>query len=116
MKAHPTDRVSLGFALIFLAVAGWWLVAQVANLQLPALGWFVAGGLILLGVLGLLGALRSGRGSATAGHVPHGALDPRGAPSPAAAEPRFDVTNEPVTGPPAWPAGTEPPRADLDRD
>ena len=61
MKAHRTDGVSLTFALIFLAIAGWWLVAQLLDLALPAVGWFVAGGLILLGLLGLLGALRSGR-------------------------------------------------------
>ena len=48
MKPHRTDGVSLIFALIFLAVAGWWLIAQVVDLALPAVGWFVAGGLILL--------------------------------------------------------------------
>lgn len=111
MKVHPTDKVSLGFALIFLAVAGWWLVAQIVNLELPTLGWLVAGGLILVGVLGLIGALRSGRGSATAGHGADTALDP------AVAEPAgFDVTDEPVTAPPAWPAGDDAPRTRLDRD
>lgn len=61
MKAHRTDGVSLVFALIFLALAGWWLLAQRLDLALPAVGWFLAGALILVGVLGLLGALRSGR-------------------------------------------------------
>lgn len=61
MKAHRTDGVSLVFALIFLAVAGWWLLAQILDLALPAVGWFVAGALILVGVLGLFGALRSAR-------------------------------------------------------
>ncbi|GAB3798666.1 hypothetical protein [Micromonospora zhanjiangensis] len=61
MKAHRTDGVSLTFALLFLAVLGWWLAARLFDLSSPALGWFVAGGLILLGLLGLLGALRSGR-------------------------------------------------------
>lgn len=60
MKAHRTDQVSLIFAILFLAIAGWWLVAQFLDLVVPALGWFVAGGLILLGMLGLVGALRSG--------------------------------------------------------
>lgn len=61
MKAHRTDGVSLVFALIFLALAGWWLLAQILDLALPAVGWFLAGALILIGVLGLFGALRSGR-------------------------------------------------------
>ena len=47
--------------MIFLLVAMWWAVAQVVNLRLPALGWLVAGALILFGVVGLLGAIRSGR-------------------------------------------------------
>jgi hypothetical protein len=64
MKPHRTDGVSLTFALIFLAVAAWWLVAQTVDLALPAVGWFVAGGLILFGLLGLLGALRSARTAA----------------------------------------------------
>lgn len=62
MKAHRTDVVSLGFGLVFVALAGWWLLAQLLGLDLPPVGWFLAGGLILIGALGLLGALRSGRG------------------------------------------------------
>ena len=62
MKAHRTDGVSLSFAIIFLAIVGWWLLAQVVDLDLPAVGWFVAGALILLGVLGLL--RRAARGPA----------------------------------------------------
>lgn len=61
MKAHRTDGVSLGFGLVFLAIAGWWAAAQVIDIRLPALGWLAAGGLILFGVLGLLGAISSGR-------------------------------------------------------
>ena len=72
MKAHRTDGVSLVFALIFLAIAGWWLVAQLLDLALPAVGWFLAGALILLGVLGLLGALRSGRSTPRPGPAPSG--------------------------------------------
>ena len=60
MKAHRTDGVSLTFGLIFLAIVAWWLVAQILHLSLPAVGWFLAGALILVGVFGLLGALRSG--------------------------------------------------------
>ncbi len=71
MKAHRTDVVSLGFGLFFVALAAWWLLAQLLGLALPPVGWFLAGGLLLIGVLGLVGALRSGRGNRTAG--PQGA-------------------------------------------
>jgi hypothetical protein len=61
MKAHRTDGLSLTFGLVFLAIVAWWLVARTVDLSLPHLGWFVAGALIVLGVLGLVGALRTGR-------------------------------------------------------
>jgi hypothetical protein len=61
MKPHRMDGVSLSFGLIFLTVALWWAVSQVISLELPAVGWIVAGGLIFFGVVGLLGAIRSGR-------------------------------------------------------
>ncbi len=66
MKAHRTDVVSLGFGLFFVALAAWWLLAQLLGLALPPVGWFLAGGLLLIGVLGLVGALRSGRGNRAA--------------------------------------------------
>jgi hypothetical protein len=61
MKPHRTDGVSFSFGLIFLLVALWWAVSRVVDVQLPAVGWLIAGALILFGVLGLLGAIRSGR-------------------------------------------------------
>jgi hypothetical protein len=61
MRPHRTDGVSLSFGLIFLTVALWWAVAQVVTVRLPAVGWLIAGALILFGVVGLLGAIRSGR-------------------------------------------------------
>jgi hypothetical protein len=61
MKPHRTDGISLSFGLIFLLVVLWWAVSQVVTLHLPAVGWLVAGALILFGVVGLLGAIRSGR-------------------------------------------------------
>jgi len=66
MKPHRTDGVSLSFGLIFLAVALWWAVTQVVDVRLPNAGWLVAGGLILFGVVGLLGAIRSGQRSEAA--------------------------------------------------
>lgn len=61
MKAHPTDGLSLTLGVIFLAIVGWWALARTVDLTLPNLGWFVAAGLILLGSLGLVGALRRSR-------------------------------------------------------
>ncbi|SNS87785.1 hypothetical protein SAMN05421812_102176 [Asanoa hainanensis] len=61
MKAHKTDAISLVFAVIFLAIVGWWVFAQVVDVNVPAAGWWVAFGLILLGLLGLVGAVRSAR-------------------------------------------------------
>ncbi|RAO00560.1 hypothetical protein LAH08_03261 [Micromonospora noduli] len=61
MKAHRTDLVSFAFGLVFLALSAWWLLAQLLGLALPPVGWFLAGALILIGVFGLVGALRSGR-------------------------------------------------------
>jgi hypothetical protein len=61
MRPHRTDGISLSFGLIFLFVAVWWAIAQVVTVRLPAVGWLVAGGLILFGAVGLIGAIRSGR-------------------------------------------------------
>ncbi|ATO16475.1 hypothetical protein CO540_23695 [Micromonospora sp. WMMA2032] len=62
MKAHRTDVVSFAFGLVFLGLALWWLLARILGLAVPPVGWFLAGGLVLIGLLGLVGALRSGRG------------------------------------------------------
>ena len=61
MKPHRTDGISLSFGLIFLLVALWWAVSRVVDVHLPAVGWLVAGALIIFGVIGLLGAIRPGR-------------------------------------------------------
>ncbi|RIV38605.1 hypothetical protein [Micromonospora radicis] len=107
MKAHRTDLVSFAFGLLFLALSAWWLLAQVLGLVLPPVGWFLAGGLILVGALGLIGALRSSRhgntaaptgpsspepagpGSTATGSATAGSADPgeAGSADPASAEP-----------------------------
>jgi hypothetical protein len=69
MRPHRTDGVSLSFGVIFVLVALWWAVSRVADIHLPAAGWLVAGALILFGVLGLMGAIRSGRRADTADAV-----------------------------------------------
>ncbi|GAB3508490.1 hypothetical protein [Phytohabitans suffuscus] len=101
MKPHRTDSVSLTFALLFLAIGAWWFIAQLLSLSLPAVGWFVAGALIFLGALGLMGALRSGRGD-----PPPPPAEPAPAPEPALApvsglpaELHADIVRELLAGP-----------------
>jgi hypothetical protein len=61
MKKHRTDLVSLIFGLVFLVIAGEWLLAGRLNVDLPALGWLAAMALIVVGVVGLVGAVRGPR-------------------------------------------------------
>ncbi len=61
MRPHHTDRVSLLFGLIFLVVAGWWLLARIIDIALPIAGWLLAGGLIVFGLIALIGSLRPRR-------------------------------------------------------
>jgi hypothetical protein len=61
MNRHRTDTVSLAFGAVFLLIAGWWAIGSRLDVGLPTLGWALAVGLILVGALGLIGALRGGR-------------------------------------------------------
>jgi hypothetical protein len=61
MKAHRTDAFSLTFGLIFLGAVAIWLVNRVVHTELPGVGWFIAGTLIVAGAVGLLTSLRSDR-------------------------------------------------------
>lgn len=81
MKAHRTDIVSFAFGLIFVGLAAWWLLAQLLGLALPPVGWFLAGALIVIGVLGLVGALRSGRSAARKDAAPDGGEPASAAPA-----------------------------------
>ncbi|GAA1815992.1 hypothetical protein HC028_09995 [Planosporangium flavigriseum] len=65
MKSHRTDGLSLAFGLVFLAAVGWWFFGGTVDVALPQLGWLLAAVLIIFGVLGLVGALRSDAGRKT---------------------------------------------------
>jgi hypothetical protein len=58
MNRHRTDAISLVFGVIFLLVASWGLLGRTVHIGLGTLAWAVAVALIVLGGLGLLGALR----------------------------------------------------------
>lgn len=138
MRAHRTDGVSFTFGVLFLALSGWWLVGQLLDLALPPVGWFMAGALILLGSLGLLGAVRAARngsapnetartgatpdGSTPAAPTSGGGLPPT---SGAGAEPTSGAGPRPTSGAPGYPGSgtwsaedpvTAPPASGGDRD
>jgi hypothetical protein len=58
MNVHRTDKLSLVFGLIFVSFVVAWLFGSQLDVDLPTAGWFIAGGLILFGALGLMGSLR----------------------------------------------------------
>jgi hypothetical protein len=63
---HRTDVVSLLFGLLFVGVAGWWAASYYLDWMInwdlvPDAGWVVAGGLILLGLIGIAASLRRER-------------------------------------------------------
>ena len=74
MKQHRADGVSLVFGLIFLVIAAWWTIGSLVDIDLniPNVGWVVAFGLIAIGLVGVVGSLRSngngnGNGNASTG-------------------------------------------------
>ena len=69
MRRHETDAVSLVAGLLFLAVAVVHIAARSTNTEL-SLRWMVPAVLVLLGVVGLLGALRGPRRTAAEAAAP----------------------------------------------
>jgi hypothetical protein len=61
MKRHATDVVALTLGCAFLALVGVWALAKTVTIDLPSGGWFVAGFLVLIGLVGMGAALRSNR-------------------------------------------------------
>ena len=60
MKKHSTDGVSLVFGVIFLVIAAWWSLSRLVNVDvnIPNIGWFLALGLIVVGLFGVVASLR----------------------------------------------------------
>jgi hypothetical protein len=50
MKAHRTDVLSLVFGLLFLTVAAGFAAQDLLDIELPDIGWFFAGGGVLIGL------------------------------------------------------------------
>lgn len=108
MRTHRTDLVSLAFGLIFLGIAVWWLVAQLVGFVAPAVGWFVAGALLLVGLLGLAGAVRAARSPKTGRTAPDGQTTPDGeTPLDGSALPDVTVGQSLVDGRDAPPIGRD---------
>lgn len=61
MNRHATDVLSLVFGVTFLVVAAVWVVAKLFDISWLSVGWLFAGGTVVIGLLGLLSALRPGR-------------------------------------------------------
>ncbi|WBB77243.1 hypothetical protein O7602_02955 [Micromonospora sp. WMMD1128] len=129
MKAHRTDLVSFAFGLIFLGLALWWLLARILGLAVPPVGWFLAGGLVVIGLLGLVGALRSVRGPeqpappASPGQPDHVAAADQAAPPDQATRPGQPERSDQPAGPETTvaapyrdgsPTGAVPAPADAD--
>lgn len=61
MKKHDTDMFSLAFGAAFLLVAVTWGIAKMVRISSFSIGWVLACGLVLIGVLGVLSAFRLSR-------------------------------------------------------
>lgn len=61
MNGRRVDGPTLVFGIVFLAVAGWWLLSRFVHWHLANAGWIVAGVLIAAGIVGIARSLRSPR-------------------------------------------------------
>ncbi len=57
MKSHRTDSLSLFFGVAFLLISGGYLASSYLSFDVPEAGWFIAGALIFLGLVGAVTAL-----------------------------------------------------------
>jgi hypothetical protein len=58
MSRHATDVVALTAGCVFLAIVAVWALAKTVTIDLPSMGWFAAGLLVVLGAVGLVAAVR----------------------------------------------------------
>ncbi len=61
MNRHEVDLFSLVFGVALLVVVGAWLVAKTVAVTWITMGWVFAAGLVLIGLLGVVSALRPTR-------------------------------------------------------
>jgi type IV secretory pathway VirB2 component (pilin) len=61
MSSRRVDSPALIFGVVFVVIAGWWLLDRLVDWHLAYAGWIVAGALILLGAAGIARAFRSPR-------------------------------------------------------
>jgi hypothetical protein len=104
MNRHATDLVSLVFGLAFVTISAWWLTARFINIDIPHAGWFAATALIVLGLVGVVVSLRSGRDTVAA--APATAI-----PMPAAAPTSPTAPTSPATDPDPADTDTDVPGA-----
>ncbi len=94
MRRHETDWLSLSLGGLFLVVAAVHIGDGDGAGGTDGLKWFIPGVLLVLGVLGLIGAVRGGRTPASA--VPAGTPAAPGAGDWAAAQPAPPSDDEPT--------------------
>lgn len=58
MNRHATDVVALTLGGALLALVVVWALVKTVTIDLPSGGWFLAGGLIVAGLVGMSVALR----------------------------------------------------------
>lgn len=58
MNRHETDLISLVAGVAFIGIAGLRFVFRSISFDLPSFGWYVAGGLIAFGIVGIVSSLR----------------------------------------------------------
>jgi hypothetical protein len=98
MRRHPTDSVSLFFGLAFVGIAVAYLGFELTGSEPPDVRWFLAFGLVLLGLLGVFNALRPRRAGPVAEPADEVGSVTDGPDADAAPSPPVDTDLDLVTG------------------
>jgi hypothetical protein len=61
MNRHPIDVVALILGCVMLSVVAIWALVKTVTMHLPSGEWFLAGGLVVAGLIGLVASLRPGK-------------------------------------------------------